>query len=98
MNQFAEHIENEIGGLKDSNRNLINSLREDLIKVLKDGFDSAGKVSKKYIKDLESMKNESIDRFKTFFRRWKTIDYFIMADLVITPILFIIVIWFMFLK
>ena len=95
MNRVSGALETEITSLKDSNRNLLNSLREDLIKVLKDGFHSAGKASKEYIRDLESMKKDSANRFKTFFKRWEILDYIIVVDLIITPILFVIVLYLM---
>ena len=54
--------------------------------------------SVEYIQELNKLILKANERFESFYHRKKIIDYLIYANLVITPILFLIIVYIVFIK
>lgn len=54
--------------------------------------------STEYIRDVENLKKDAKKRFESFYGRKKIMDYLIIADLTIVPIILVILTYFMFLE
>jgi len=73
---------------------LIRKLQESLNSRLGTVADD----TRKYIRELESIKSDSKDRFESYYNRKKWFDYLIIANLSIVPILLIILSYVVFFK
>ena len=88
----------EVGTLSDSNKELLNGVRRDINSLLTSKLDGVATETKEYINSLETLKEDSKNRFKSFFDRWKIIDYLVLANLTIVPILLLVLSYMVFFK
>jgi hypothetical protein len=79
----SKGIEKEVGKITD------RALKE---------YGEVTKASQNHIKKLEELMTKSKERFNSYYKRKTIIDYLIYANLVITPILFLIVVYVVFVK
>jgi len=84
--------------LSDSNKELLNGVRRDVNSLLTSKLDGVATETKEYINSLENLKEDSKNRFKSFFDRWKVIDYLVLANLTIVPILLLVLSYMVFFK
>ena len=88
----------EVGTLSDSNKELLSGVRRDVNSLLTSKLDGVATETKEYINSLENLKEDSKNRFKSFFDRWKIIDYLVLANLTIVPILLLVLSYMVFFK
>lgn len=80
-------------------------MRDNSIKVvektnetLKENVIRSGNKLKEIVEETEKVKNKVDSEVKSYFDRHKFIDYLVYINLIITPILFLIVIYSLFFK
>ena len=93
MNQFAGYIENEIGSLKDSNEKLIKQVENDIEKQLGESIKVIKTEIRDYIRELDNMKERATEQYEKSFNQWKPFYYFVIVNLITTPIIFIITLY-----
>lgn len=64
-----------------------NEILEDTKKTLGDTIRSVEEHGKKFVVDCEEKKKQVASRYESFFARWKWLDYLVIADLLIMPII-----------
>lgn len=80
-------------------------MRDNSIKVvektnetLKENVIRSGNKLKEIVEETEKVKNKTDREVKSYFDRHKIIDYLVYINLIITPILFLIIIYILFFK
>lgn len=66
-------------------------------KILND-YSLFTKKSFEHVEDIEKLMTKSKERFNSYYRRKKLIDYLIYINLVIAPVLFLIIFYIVFIK
>lgn len=80
--------------MRDSSINAIEKTNE----TLKENVIKSGDKLKEIVEETEKVKNKADREVKSYFYRHKIIDYLVYINLIITPILFLIIIYILFLK
>lgn len=88
----------EIGNLIDSCQIVIKDLQKNINSTYKSNTADISNETTKTIEKLDELKNDAESRYKSYYNRKQIIDYLIYANLVITPILFIIIMYIFFIK
>ena len=71
----------------DKANEVIKSTEKSLNIGLNKGMQGIKEESEKFIIDCEEKKKQTERRYKSFFERWKWLDYLNIADLLIMPII-----------
>ena len=87
LTEFTDQQKVEISGLIDKANEVIKSTEKSLNIGLNKGMQSIKEESEKFIIDCEEKKKQTERRYNSFFERWKWLDYLIIADLLIMPII-----------
>ncbi|MBD7913476.1 hypothetical protein [Clostridium cibarium] len=75
-----------------------NKVLETTEKGLNQKADKVREETEKFISDCEENKKRTNDRYKSFFDRWKWLDFLIIADLLVMPIIMMILAYKVFAK
>ena len=105
MKNTINRLENKINKLQDSNNLLsesiaheVNNLSTKIDVLLVSKVKTISKVNKEYIAGLKDLTNKSKERFESFYNKKKFIDILIFTNLGITPILLLIILFFIFFR
>jgi len=105
MKNTINRLENKINKLQDSSNLLsesiaheVNNLSTKIDVLLVSKVKTISKVNKEYIEGLKELTNKSKSRFESFYNKKKFIDILIFTNLGITPVLFLIILFFIFFK
>ena len=98
-------LDNKINMLKDSNKILNDSIEHEISNIsnqidilLVSKVKMLNKTNTEHVNKLKDLISKSQSRFETFYNKKKWIDRLIFANLAITPILFLIILYFIFCK
>jgi hypothetical protein len=98
IESLNQSIEKEISTLNDSTQSLISSISKDIDNILSSKLDDLSMKSAEYISEVENLKKDAQKRFESFYGRKKWIDYLIIANLTITPIVLAFIVYVTFFK
>ena len=87
LTEFTDQQKAEISGVIDKANEVIKTTENSLNIGLNRGMQSIKEESEKFIIDCEEKKKQTERRYNSFFERWKWLDYLIIADLLIMPII-----------
>lgn len=94
MKKVSQGVEKEVGVLRDSAITILRNTNTRLEELLL----LRGNELKSTISDIEIIKGKADQEVKSYFKRHKIIDYLVYIDLLITPIIFLILIYILVLK
>lgn len=77
----------------DNTEKLIGDTAKELDSILSSKLDDLSSKSTEYISQVENLKIDAKKRFESFYGRKKWLDYLIIANLALTPIILIFVIY-----
>lgn len=80
--------------MRDNSINAVEKTNE----TLKENVIKSGNKLKEIVEETEKVKNKADREVKSYFYRHKIIDYLVYINLIITPILFLIIIYILFFK
>lgn len=89
---MGENIKQEVLTLRDNSIKVVEKTNE----TLKENVIRSGNKLKEIVEETEKVKNKADREVKSYFDRHKIIDYLVYINLIITPILFLIIIYILF--
>lgn len=92
-NQLKGSINQEVSTLIDRSNNILKQFKELLDKEFKGTVSQLTNDTKKTIEELEDIKGQAKDRFRSYYNRKKWIDYLIIGYMAATPMLFCLIVF-----
>lgn len=79
-------------------QNSVSSMESKLNSLLTSKLTSVGTETEKYVLSIGEMQKDAQKRFESFYGRKKTLDYIVIANLTIVPVLVLILTYVTFFK
>ncbi len=95
---LSKELRKEISSLNDSAQYLVKNTSSDLNKVLISKLDDLSTKSAEYIAEVETLKVDAKKRFESFYGRKRWIDYLIIANLTLIPLVLTFMVYWTFFK
>lgn len=84
--------------MNDNVKVVLDTTTQNINSLMNENLGQISEKSTKYIQEVENLKIDAKNRFDSFYGRKKTIDYLVYANLGLTPIILVILIFFTFFK
>lgn len=98
LESLNQRLGSEISSLTDSTKKLIGDTSKNIDSVLSSKLADISTKSTEYIGEVENLKKDAQKRFESFYGRKKWIDYLIIANLTLTPLILAFIVYWTFFK
>lgn len=95
---MKEELNKEVLTLSDKSEKILEELNQNIDSTFTAHIDNLSEETTKTIQKLNEIQNNAQKRFESYYNRKRVIDYLVYANLVITPILFIVITYLTFVK
>lgn len=84
--------------MNDKTIETVQSIKTNIEELTEVKINSLSEKSTQYIETTEKLKADAKKRFESYYNRKKIIDFLIYINLAITPLLFAVIVYILFLK
>lgn len=91
-----QNLKEEVGKWKDETNEQLEHISENIHRSITSKMKDVAIDTAQYLRSLAEIKVEAKRRFESFYDRKKWIDYIIFGYMGLTPIMFGLILWFMF--